>query len=190
MSDRKVKSARREERTRSLASDTSQSPSWYGRNKILALWTISIAALLVLLGYGGFAFWNHIHPAKPLHSFTAQERAAFIDVLKASGPPAESVWIACPDGKEDICGLVRQFVPMFRESGWQVLENRVVAWKPAHPLGGVHLILYATGESDDSTLANSIGIKNSFTALGIPVQTASAPDVPKNSIGIFFGPDL
>jgi hypothetical protein len=52
------------------------------------------------------------------------------------------------------------------------------------------LILQAEGEPDDLTREAERGMKTSFTALGIPVRSASAPDVPRNSIGIFFGPDM
>jgi hypothetical protein len=79
---------------------------------------------------------------------------------------------------------------MFQESGWRVEENKVVPWTPAHPLAGVYLILQADGEPDGETRAAEKGMKDSFTALGIPVRSASAPDVPRNSIGVFFGPDM
>jgi len=71
-----------------------------------------------------------------------------------------------------------------------VEDNKVVQWTPAHPLSGVYLILQADGEPDAVTRIAEKGMKNSFTALGIPVSSASAPDVPRNSIGVFFGPDM
>jgi hypothetical protein len=118
------------------------------------------------------------------------ERAEFVDILKAKVKPTRSVWLACPVGKTETCQLVKQFVPMFAESGWLVESGQVIQWQPAHPLGGVYIILYATSDSDDAPSADTAGVISSFTALGIPVQTASAPDVPKNSIGIYFNPDL
>jgi len=121
---------------------------------------------------------------KPLHQFSAKEKSEFVNMLKTGEAPANSVWLACPEGREDICQRVRQFVEMFKSAGWRVEENRVITWNPAHPLPGVHLILNS-GDSIDSA-----GVKRSFTSLGIPVQAVSAPDVPKKSIGIFFGPDL
>jgi hypothetical protein len=71
-----------------------------------------------------------------------------------------------------------------------VERGEVVAWKPAHPLGGVYLILHSAGKPDDLAAAAAKGVSNAFTAIGIPVHTASAPDVQKNSIGVYFGPDL
>jgi hypothetical protein len=136
------------------------------------------------LGIGLTLYRMYTNSQKPLHSFSAKERNEFVASLKAAGAPSQSVWLACPDGREDICQLVRQFIGMFKEAGWRVEENRVVTWNPAHPLGGVHLIL------NSEEKINSSVVKNSFTSLGIPVQFATAPDVPRNSIGIFFGPDL
>ena len=141
-------------------------------------------------GFAISAWWNYSHPPKPLHAFSEKERSVFIQTLKANGAPTRSVWLSCPDGKPEICRLVRQFVEMFQESGWRVEENKVVAWTPAHPLSGVYLILQGDGEPDELTRAAEKGMKNSFTALGIPVRSASAPDVPTNSVGVFFGPDM
>jgi hypothetical protein len=136
------------------------------------------------------AYWNYTHPPGPLHNFSEKERSIFVESLKAGGVATQSVWLACPEGKPETCRLVKQFVPMFQESGWKVEGSQVVQWKPAHPLGGVYLILQSAGTPDDLAAAAAKGVKNSFTAIGIPVHTASAPDVPKNSIGVYFGPDL
>lgn len=137
-----------------------------------------------ILGIGVTLFRMYSDSKKPLHSFSAKEKSDFVSALKAKGVPAHSVWLACPSEREDICQKVRQFVVMFKDAGWQVEENRVHMWNPAHPLGGVHLILNSADRIDTS------GVKSSFLSLGIPVQAVSAPDVPGNSIGIFFGPDL
>jgi hypothetical protein len=137
-----------------------------------------------ILGIGLTLFRMYTDSKKPLHSFSAKEQSDFVSVLKARGVPAHSVWLACPVGREDICQQVRQFVVMFNEAGWRVEQNRVNTWNPAHPLGGVHLILNSADRIDSSD------VKNAFLSLGIPVQAASAPDVQRNSIGIFFGPDL
>jgi hypothetical protein len=160
------------------------------RLKAIGLRALFFGVFLAISGFGMSAYWNYTHPQKPLHTFSEKERSAFIEALKSSGAPTRSVWLSCPDGKPEICRLVKQFITMFQESGWRVEGSQVVQWKPAHPLGGVFLILQAVGEPDDLTRVAEKGIKNSFTALGIPVQSASAPDVPKNSIGVFFGPDM
>jgi hypothetical protein len=160
------------------------------RLKAIGLRALFFGVFLAISGFGMSAYWNYTHPQKPLHTFSEKERSAFIEALKSSGAPTRSVWLSCPDGKPEICRLVKQFITMFQESGWRVEGSQVVQWKPAHPLGGVFLILQAEGEPDDLTRVAEKGIKNSFTALGIPVQSASAPDVPKNSIGVFFGPDM
>jgi len=164
-----------------------QQASWI---KALGLRVLLFAVFAAISGVGIFAYWNYSHPQKPLHTFTSKERSAFVDTLKSGGVPVHSVWLACPEGKQDVCRLVNQFITMFQESGWRVERNQVVQWKPAHPLEGVYLILQAAGEPDDLTRAAEKRIRSSFTTLGIPVQSASAPDVPKNSIGIYFGPDL
>jgi hypothetical protein len=145
---------------------------------------------MAISGFGISYYRTYTHPPKPLHTFSDKERSAFIQALRANGAPTRSVWLSCPDGKPEICRLVKQFIAMFQESGWRVEENKVMQWTPAHPLGGVYLILQADGEPDDLTRTAERGMKTSFTALGIPVRSASAPDVPKNSIGIFFGPDM
>lgn len=145
---------------------------------------------MAVSGFAVSAWWNYTHPPKPLHTFNEKERSAFIQALKANGAPTRSVWLSCPDGRVETCRLVRQFIGMFQESGWRVEENKVVQWTPAHPLGGVYLILQADGEPDELTRVAERGMKNSFTALGIPVRSASAPDVPRNSIGVYFGPDM
>jgi len=160
------------------------------RLKAIGLRALFFGIFMAISGFGISAYWNYTHPPKPLHTFSEKERGAFIGSLKASGSSIRNVWLSCPEGKPEICRLVRQFITMFQEAGWRVEENKVVQWKPAHPLAGVYLILQAEGEPDDLTRAAEKGLKNSFTALGIPVQSASAPDVPRNSIGIFFGPDM
>ena len=137
-----------------------------------------------ILGIGITLYRMYSDSKKPLHNFSVREKDDFVASLKARGTPAHSVWLACPEEREDICQRVRQFVDMFKNAGWRVEQNRVITWSPAHPLEGVHLILNS-GDAIDSSV-----VKNSFTSLGIPVQAASAPDVPHNSIGIFFGPDL
>jgi len=137
-----------------------------------------------ILGIGLTLFRMYTDSKKPLHSFSAKEKSDFVSTLKARGVPDHSVWLACPVGREDICQKVRQFVVMFKDAGWRVEQDRVNTWNPAHPLGGVYLILNSADRIDTSS------VKNSFLSLGIPVQAASAPDVPSNSIGIFFGPDL
>jgi hypothetical protein len=160
------------------------------RLKAIGLRVLFFGIFMAISGFGISIYWNSTHPPKPLHTFSEKERTAFIQVLKANGAPTRSVWLSCPEGKPEICRLVRQFVTMFQESGWRVEDNKVVQWTPAHPLGGVYLILQAEGEPDDLTRIAEKGMKNSFTALGIPVRSASAPDVPRNSIGVYFGPDM
>jgi hypothetical protein len=194
MSNKKARAARREGRrggsTKSPFRLDGQQTELSSRLKAIGLRVLLMAVFMAISGFGLSAFWNYTHPPKPLHAFSAKERSAFIDSLKARGVPTQSVWLACPDGETDTCRLVKQFVTMFQESGWRVEGSQVVQWKPAHPLGGVYLILQAAGEPDESTKVYATGLKNSFTTLGIPVRSASAPDVPKNSIGIYFGPDL
>jgi len=136
------------------------------------------------LGIGLTLFRMYSDSQKPLHNFSTKEKNDFVSALKRRGVPEHSVWLACPVAKEDICQKVRQFVVMFKDAGWQVEQDRVNTWSPAHPLGGVYLILNSADRIDSSV------VKNSFLTLGIPVQAVSAPDVPHNSIGIFFGPDL
>lgn len=188
MSNKKAKASRRQGR-RSPEMDR-QGNSLGPRLKAIGLRALFFGVFLAVSGFGMSAYWNYTHPPKPLHTFTEKERSAFIEALKANGAPTRSVWLSCPEGKPEICRLVKQFIAMFQESGWRVEENKVVQWTPAHPLAGVYLILQAEGEPDDLTRVAERGMKNSFTALGIPVQSASAPDVPKNSIGVFFGPDM
>jgi len=189
MSDKKAKAARREQRSSSGERSRRISASSL-RTRTVAIWIVVIAASIGFAGYGIHAYWKSIHPAKALHEFSARERSVFVAALKAGGGTIQSVWLACPDGRVETCRLVGQFIAMFRDSGWRVEENRVMTWNPAHSLGGVHLIVHASGGPDDSVPADTAGLKSSFSALGIPVQTAVAPDVPKNSIGVFFGPDL
>jgi hypothetical protein len=188
MSNKKAKATRRQGRR---SSETVRPGNSLGpRLKAIGLRALFFGIFMAISGFGISSLWNYTHPPKPLHAFSEKERGAFIEALKASGTPTRSVWLSCPDGKPEICRLVKQFIAMFQESGWRVEQSQVVQWKPAHPLGGVYLILQAEGEPDDLTRAAERGMKNSFTALGIPVRSASAPDVPKNSIGIFFGPDM
>jgi hypothetical protein len=149
-----------------------------------------VALFAAIFGFGVSTYRNYRNPPRPLHTFSAKERSAFVQALKSSDVPLHSVWLACPEGRQEVCRLVNQFITMFQESGWRVEENRVVQWKPAHPLEGVYLILQAAGEPDELTRAAEKRIRSSFTALGLPVHSASAPDVPKNSIGVYFGPDL
>ena len=163
---------------------------WNPRLKAIGLRALFFGVFLAISGFGMSAYWNYTHPPKPLHAFSSTERSEFMDVLKAGGVPTQSVWLSCPEGMPEICRLMKQFIPMFQESDWRVEGNQVVQWKPAHPLAGVYLILQAAGEPDELTRAAEKRIKNSFMALGIPVRSASAPDVPKNSIGIYFGPDM
>jgi hypothetical protein len=188
MPRKKSKGARGEGRRRSESDSVSNSQySWI---KALGMRVLFFVLFAAISGIGMSVYWNYFHTDKPLHTFSAKERGAFIQALKSGGVPVLSVWLACPDGKQDVCRLVNQFITMFQESGWRVERNQVVQWKPAHPLEGVYLILQANGEPDDLTRASEKSIRSSFTALGIPVHSASAPDVPKNSIGIYFGPDL
>lgn len=188
MSNKKAKATRRQGRNRS-ESDRHGNP-WSPRLKAIGLRALFLGVFMAISGFGLSAYWNYTHPPRPLHTFSETERSTFIDALKANGVPTRSVWLSCPDGKPEICRLVKQFIAMFQESGWRVEGNQVMQWKPAHPLGGVYLILQAEGEPDDLTRTAEKGMKNSFTALGIPVRSASAPDVPKNSIGVYFGPDM
>ena len=188
MSNKKAKATRKQGRQNSETDRSGN--SWGPRLKAIGLRALFFGVFMAVSGFGMSAYWNYTHPPKPLHSFSEKERGAFVDALKAGGAPIKSVWLSCPEGKPEVCRLVKQFIAMFQETGWRVEENKVVTWTPAHPLAGVYLILQAEGEPDDLTRAAEKSIKNSFTALGIPVQSASAPDVPKNSIGIFFGPDM
>src|SRR6185295_14828843 len=160
------------------------------RLRAIGLRALFFAVFVAVSGFGISVYWKYAHPPKALHTFSAKERSAFIAMLKSSGVPTKSVWLACPDGKAETCRLVKQFVSMFQESGWKVEDDKVIQWKPAHPLGGVYLILRKSGEPGDTAPRDAVGVRNSFLTIGIPVQTASAPDVPKNSIGVFFGPDL
>ena len=188
MSKKKSRASRREGH-RGSASDSTANPQ-ASPIKALAVRVLFFAMFAAISGLGMFAYRNYTQPSKPLHTFTSKERSAFVDTLKSGGVSIHSVWLACPDGRQDVCRLVNQFITMFQESGWTVERNQVVQWKPAHPLEGVYLILQAAGEPDDLTRAAEKRIRSSFTALGIPVRSASAPDVPKNSIGVYFGPDL
>src|SRR5580765_7726027 len=178
MAKKRDKAARRQVR-RNSESDRS-GISWGPRLKAIGLRALFFGIFMAISGFGISAYWNYTHPPKPLHTFSEKERSAVIQALRANGAASRSVWLSCPDGKREICRLVKQFVAMFQESGWRVEDNKVVAWTPAHPLGGVYLILQAEGEPDDLTRAAEKGLKNSFTALGIPVSSASAPDVPRN----------
>jgi hypothetical protein len=188
MSNKKSKAARKEQQQQTDSSRSQTGPG--ARIQAIALRALLFAVFLSISGYGMSVFWNRTHPPKPLHEFSAKERASFVESLKSKVTPTRSVWLACPKGKIETCQLVKQFVPLFQESGWRVEQEQVIQWQPAHPLGGVYLILYAASDSGDAPSPDEAGIISSFTALGIPVQSASAPDVPKNSIGIYFNPDL
>jgi len=188
MSNKKAKATRKQGQRRSEADRPANSLG--PRLKAIGLRALFFGVFMAISGFGISAYWSYTHPPKPLHTFSEKERSACIEALKANGTPTRSVWLSCPNGKPEICRLVKQFITMFQESGWRVEENKVVQWTPAHPLGGVYLILQAEGEPDDLTREAERQVKVSFTALGIPVRSASAPDVPKNSIGIFFGPDM
>jgi len=191
MSNKKSKAVRKEQRRRGpQAGEPGKREGLGSRLKAIALRALLFGVFLTVSGYGMSIFWNRTHPPKPLHQFNEKERATFVDILKAKVKPTRSVWLACPVGKPETCQLVKQFVPMFQDAGWLVESGQVIQWKPAHPIAGVYLILYAASESDDTPSADTEGIISSFTTLGIPVQSASAPDVPKNSIGIYFDPDL
>jgi hypothetical protein len=191
MSNKKSKAVRQEQRRSGSPPDPSREPEGLGsRLKAIAVRALLFAVFLTISGYGMSMLWNRTHPPKPLHQFDEKERATFVDILKAKVMPTRSVWLACPVAKTETCQLVKQFVPMFQDAGWLVESGQVIQWKPAHPIAGVYLILYAAAQSDDAPSSDTAGIISSFTALGIPVQTASAPDVPKNSIGIYFDPEL
>ncbi|HLQ77418.1 MAG TPA: hypothetical protein VK210_08690, partial [Terriglobia bacterium] len=167
MSDKKAKAARREQR--SFSGERSQRPSASShRTRTFAIWIVLVAVSIGVAGYGIQAYWKSTHPAKALHEFSSSERSAFVAALKAGGGTIQSVWLACPGGRVETCRLVGQFIGMFRDSGWSVEENRVMTWNPAHPLGGVHLIVHASGGPDDSVPADTAGLKSSFSALGIP----------------------
>ncbi|HET9131676.1 MAG TPA: hypothetical protein VFO86_12040 [Terriglobia bacterium] len=188
MPKKKAKAARGQSRQHP---DTNRSGNSSGiRLKAICIRVLFFGVFMAISGFGISIYWNYTHPPKPLHTFSEKERSTFIQALKANGAPTRSVWLSCPEGKPEICRLVRQFIAMFQESGWRVEDSKVVQWTPAHPLGGVYLILQADGEPDDLTRIAEKGMKNSFTALGIPVHSAAAPDVPRNSIGVYFGPDM
>jgi hypothetical protein len=188
MSNKKAKAARRQGHRNSGTGGLGN--PWAPRLKAIGVRALFLGVFMAITGFGISAYWNYTHPPKPLHAFSEKERNSFIQALKANGAPNRSVWLSCPNGKPEICRLVKQFIAMFQESGWRVEENKVVQWTPAHRLAGVYLILQAEGEPDELTREAERRLKTSFTAIGIPVQSASAPDVPKDSIGIFFGPDM
>jgi hypothetical protein len=188
MSNRKAKAARRE--GRQIRAAAQQQTVWNPRLKAIVVRVVAFAIVLAVFGLGASAFWKYWYPIKPLHPFSAAERSAFTAALKSGGVPSKSVWLSCPEGKPEICQRVQQFIAMFQQSGWKVERNQVIQWKPAHPLNGVYLVLRASGGPGDTTPAESAGVKSAFAAINIPVQTAGAPDVPKDSIGVFFGPDL
>ena len=168
----------------------SGSPDGLGsRLKAIALRALLFAVFLTISGYGMSLLWNRRHPPKPLHTFSSSERASFVDILKAKGKPTRSVWLACPVGKTETCQLVKQFQSMFEESGWRIEGGEVIQWNPAHPLGGVYLISHASGAGEPDP-PEAMAIASSLTAIGIPTQSAAAPDVPQNSVGIFFNPEL
>ena len=188
MSNKRAKASRRNVQSNDVASTTGTSlPS---RLKAIGVRALFFGVFALIFGLGMSTYRKYIAPAKPLHVFSATERGTFVETLKSGGVPLHSVWLACPESKPDTCRLVNQFLTMFQESGWKVEGDRVVQWTPAHPLAGVYLILQAAGEPDELTRASEKRIKSSFITLGIPVHSASAPDVPMNSIGVYFGPDL
>lgn len=165
-------------------------PTQSSRYRMIFIKFIFMGVFLAILGFGMTMYRTYVQPVKPLHAFSTRERSAFTAALKTGSALTESVWLACSDGKPEACQLVQQFLPMFQDSGWKVEGNRVITWKPAHTLQGVHLVVYSSGLSDTVLSAQADMVKNGFLALGIPVQTVRAPDVPQNSIGIYFGPDM
>src|SRR5204863_1735161 len=131
MSNKKAKATRKQGRRNP---DTDRSGNSLGpRLKAIGLRALFFGLVLAISGFGMSAYWNYTHPPKPLHNFSEKERSAFIQALKANGAPTRSVWLSCPDGKPEICRLVKQFIAMFQDSGWRVEENKVVQWTPAHP---------------------------------------------------------
>jgi len=189
VSNKKSKAVRKEQRQRGSEWASAPQQGLRTRLKAIALRALLFAVFLTISGYGMSLLWNRSHPPKPLHEFSASERASFVDRLKAKGKPTRSVWLACPVGKTETCQLVKQFVPMFEESGWRIEGGEVIQWNPAHPLAGVYLISHATGEGEPDPPEAS-AIAGSLTAIGIPTQSAAAPDVPQNSVGVFFNPEL
>ena len=188
MSNRQSKAARR--KAHRPSEEAPPAIHLTSRLKAIALRVVLFGVVVLIIGLGLSAYRKYLDPPKPLHEFSAKERGAFVETLKSGGVPFHSVWLACPDTRPETCRLVNQFIAMFHDSGWKVEGDRVVQWTPAHPLAGVYLILQAAGEPDDLTRAAEKRLKSSFTALGIPVRSASAPDVPMNSVGVYFGPDL
>jgi len=189
VSNKKSKAVRKERRQRGSDKSPGLQEGLGSRLKAIALRALLFAVFLTISGYGMSILWNRNHPPKPLHPFTPSERASFVDRLKAGGKPTRSVWLACPVGKTETCQLVKQFVPMFEISGRRRESGEVIQWSPANPLSGVYLISHAVGEGEPDPPEAS-AITSSLTAIGIPTQSAAAPDVPQNSVGVFFNPEL
>jgi hypothetical protein len=153
---------------------------------------VCLAAISILL-FG----WFRWPTAKPLHIYTAAERQAFITPLKAA-QKGYIVWLSCPQAKEDICLLVGQFIDMFKEAGWTVKPETVRRDAPGIPLSGVRLVYYAPDPPQSPKLGEgvwtaqpleSLNLEEAFKALHIPTEGVHGATVPRDEIGIYFGPD-
>jgi hypothetical protein len=158
------------------------------------------ASLIILsvTGFMGFIGWTVFPPIRR-HALDADEKKTFESYLANKNVPSYQLQIACPINDENVCAYANQFVKLFGESGWDVTPT-IQRLMLAKASDGIEIVLrggnkeYMQKHWDGGAYfpineAHVLAVHNAFQSIAIEIDGASDPDLPENTMRIYFGPE-
>jgi hypothetical protein len=128
-----------------------------------------------------------------------EQMAKFIGVLRSHVGPQEQIKLGCAAYSEQTCVASAKFLDAFKRSGWPVLGDKIERVVPAKPIAGVALFKYGHADAFDPQdpdqgkwmeLSQSLStLQRAFAEVGIAAVRLADEQLPKETIGVFFGID-
>jgi len=137
-------------------------------------------------------------PIQHAYDLTGQRRARFLELLKTSPEPRDTVRIGCIAWSESACVAAGKFLILFSEAGWKIDQDHVFRLEPSVPIEGVAIVSYPEpGEPLPPHLgrwhkmsASQVTIWTTFNQLGVAISGSSDASLPPTGVtGIYFGPE-
>lgn len=165
----------------------------FPRRKLLAgLTLLGLAAIVAAIG-------AYKWPPVGRHTLSERERMQFENALKPQKGSDLEVQMVCSPSDERICTYAEQFIRPVGDAGWKV-QAYVSRLMLSKPLDGI--MIYRRGGNRDYTLqhydaggyfnisdSHLLAMQKAFQAIGIEPGGGTDPDIPENTMMIYFGPE-
>jgi hypothetical protein len=135
-------------------------------------------------------------PEEGLGTLTQFERDRFSSILKVQQEHI-LIHLMCPPADEKDCAVAGQFIPLFRQNGWDIKENVVERVINGSTRPGFYFVLHSTVDPDPGNKEGKTGawtlmpnayfsVNQAFSEL-IKTDLVVGASYPEKELGVYFG---